>query len=199
MIAFLSGIIDSINSQSVYVDVQGIGYEVWTTTSVLAKISVGESVRIYTYQHVREDDLRLFGFLNKSELEIFKLLIGVSGVGPKAGLSILSAYSGSDVVAAIERGDDRFFSSVSGIGKKGAAKIVIDLRGKFAGLKPEMGYISAQDGGAFNITTSDLVDALVSLGYSEKEIYTHIKEIDQNESLNNQIKQALGLLGKSRL
>ncbi len=195
MIVFLQGTVDSINAHSLFIDVLGIGYEVWVPVSVLSRVQTGSSVKIYTYQHVREDDLRLFGFLENIDLEIFKLLIGVNGIGPKAGLSILSAYSGEDVIAAINREDDRLFASVSGIGKKGAAKIVIELKGKVSEMGRGLRSIGVQES-LVSTSTNDLVDALVSLGYSEKEIYLHIKSIDQSLTLNEQLKLALGLLAK---
>lgn len=193
MIAFLRGVVDSIHSQSLYIDVLGIGYEVWCPASLLSNVAVGTETKIYTYHHVREDDIRLFGFIDVRDLEIFKLLLSVSGIGPKAGLAILSAYTTDDIVAAVERGDDRLFASVPGIGKKGAAKIVIELKGKVLGLGNS---ISVSGETTSQVTSNDLIDALISLGYSEREIYLHVKSIDQNKSLNEQIKQALGLLGK---
>jgi Holliday junction DNA helicase RuvA len=195
MIAFLNGTIDSIHSQSLFIDVSGVGYEVWVPSPLLSRVAVGSLTKVYTYQHVREDDLRLFGFLDLHDLEIFKLLIGVSGIGPKAGLSILSTYSTDDIVSAIDRGDDRLFASVSGIGKKGAAKIVIDLKGKVAGIR-SAGVTVGVQGSLVETSTNDLVDALVSLGYSEREIYLHIKDIDQTQPINSQIKSALSLLSK---
>ncbi|MDQ3099702.1 MAG: Holliday junction branch migration protein RuvA [bacterium] len=195
MIAFLNGAIDSVHTQSLFVDVNGVGYEVWVPSSVISRVTLGATAKIYTYQHVREDDLRLFGFLDLRDLEIFKLLLGVSGIGPKAGLAILSTYSGDDIVSAIDRGDDRLFASVSGIGKKGAAKIVIDLKGKVVGLGSGSISVGVQES-FVKTSANDLVDALVSLGYSEREIYVHIKSIDQGKPINEQIKQALILLAK---
>ncbi len=195
MIAFLNGVIDSVLAQSLFIDVHGVGYEVWVPVSVLTRVTVGQSNKLYTYHHVREDDVRLFGFLDARDLEIFKLLLSVNGVGPKAGLAILSAYSSDDIIAAVNRGDDRLFASVSGIGKKGAAKIVIELKGKVSGVGAPAGSVGVQES-FVTTSTNDLVDALVSLGYSEKEIYAHVKDIDTAKSLNEQIKQALSLLAK---
>jgi Holliday junction DNA helicase RuvA len=135
MIVFLDGLVDTISTDSLYIDVHGVGYQVFVPVSVLARVGKGEQKRLYTYQHVREDDVRLFGFLSVEELELFKLLISVNGVGPKAGIGILGAYGVEDIVSAIQRGDERLFASVSGIGKKGAAKIVIDLKGKVSGIR----------------------------------------------------------------
>jgi len=194
MIVFLDGVVDTIVSDSIYLSVGGVGYQVFVPVSLLSRIGKGENVRVYTYQHIREDDLRLFGFLSNQELEIFKLLISVNGVGPKAGIGILGAYSVEDIVGAIQREDDRLFASVSGIGKKGAAKIVIDLKNKVNGISVGVGKIGVQDKLLTN--SNELVDALVVLGYAEREIYGHINDIDQSAPLAKQIKQALGLLGK---
>jgi Holliday junction DNA helicase RuvA len=197
MIAFLNGVVDSLLTSSLLVDVCGVGYEVFVPMSVLSRATVGEKQKIYTYQHVREDDLRLFGFLSLNDLEIFKLLISVNGIGPKAGLAILSTYSAADIISAVQRGDDRLFASVSGIGKKGAAKIVIELKGKL----PEMSSHFVVAGDVQNSlpldTSNDLVDALVGLGYSEREIYARIKEVDGSLDFDKQIKQMLRLLSRA--
>jgi holliday junction DNA helicase RuvA len=185
MIYFLNGVVDSKHLNSLVIDVNGIGYEVLVPTSVLSVVVHGEKRKLFTYQYVREDDLKLFGFLEAGDLEIFKLLISVNGIGPKAGLAILSGYPREDIVSAIQRADDRLFASVSGIGKKGAAKIVIELKGA-AHFQEEL----------VHNTSNDLIDALVGLGYSEKEIYSHLKQVDGTKDLNGQIKQMLGLLGK---
>jgi holliday junction DNA helicase RuvA len=194
MIYFLNGVVDSKHLNSLVIDVSGIGYEVLVPTSVLSVVVHGEKRKLFTYQYVREDDLKLFGFLEAGDLEIFKLLISVNGIGPKAGLAILSGYSREDIVSAIQRADDRLFASVSGIGKKGAAKIVIELKGKVSGLVGS-GTSHFQEELIQN-TSNDLIDALVGLGYSEKEIYSHLKQVDGTKDLNGQIKQMLGLLGK---
>jgi Holliday junction DNA helicase RuvA len=149
---------------------------------------------LYTYQHVREDDLRLFGFLSLEDLEIFKLLITVNGVGPKAGLAILTTYTRDDIVQAIQREDDRLFASVSGIGKKGAGKIVLDLKGKVG--KASVATTGKVEQTSMLSNANDLVDAMVGLGYTEKEVYVRIKEVDETLPLKGQIKQMLGLLAK---
>ena len=195
MIVFLEGVVDHISDSSLFINVHGVGYETSVPTSVLSRVASGEEIKIYTYHHIREDDQRLFGFIDLSDLEIFKMLISVNGIGPKAGLAILSAYGVSDIVAAIQREDDRLFASVSGIGKKGAAKIVIDLKTKVNGLSLSSSKLGVQDK-LLQVSSNELVDALVGLGYSEREIFSHIKEIDTSVGIDKQIKQALGILGK---
>lgn len=194
MIVFLDGVVDTLLIDSLYVNVSGVGYQVFVPVSLLSRVSKGEQKRIYTYQHVREDDLRLFGFLSIEELELFKLLISVNGVGPKAGIGILGTYSVDDIVSAIQRGDERLFASVSGIGKKGAAKIVIDLKGKVTGIR--VAAIGGQEKLVEARVSDDLIDSLVALGYSEREVYGYVNKIDREQSLQNQIKQMLGMLGK---
>jgi Holliday junction DNA helicase RuvA len=195
MIVFLEGVVDHISDSSLFINVHGVGYETSVPTSVLSRVVSGEQIKIYTYHHIREDDQRLFGFIDLNDLEIFKMLISVNGIGPKAGLAILSAYGVSDIVAAIQREDDRLFASVSGIGKKGAAKIVIDLKTKVNGLSLSSSKLGVQDK-LLQVSSNELVDALVGLGYSEREIFSHIKEIDTSVGIDKQIKQALGILGK---
>ncbi len=194
MIVFLDGSVDHVTSDSVYVNVSGVGYQVFVPISVLSQIQKGVMQRFYTYQHVREDDLRLFGFMNVQDLEIFKLLISVNGVGPKAGIGILSAYSSDDIISAIQRDDERLFASVSGVGKKGAAKIVIDLKNKVNGMSVML--VNGQDMSMDVSASDDLVNALMVLGYSEKEVYPYIKQIDKEAPIQKQIKQMLGFLGK---
>lgn len=194
MIVFLDGTVDTISADSLYLAVSGVGYQVFVPISVLSRVGKGTQIRVYTYQHIREDDLRLFGFLSLEELEVFKLLISVNGVGPKAGIAILSAYSVDDIVAAVQRADERLFASVSGIGKKGAAKIVIDLKGKVSGIR------TAGIGGQEKLidvpVSDDLIEAMIALGYSEREVYPHVAKIDKEKPLPGQIKQMLGMLGK---
>lgn len=195
MISFLNGSVDSKLTSSLFVDVNGVGYEVIVPTSVLSAVQVGDKRKIYTYQYVREDDLKLFGFLEVGDLEIFKLLISVNGIGPKAGLAILSSYSRSDIISAVQREDDRLFASVSGIGKKGAAKIVIELKGKVSGISGGVNIFAGQEK-LVDDTSNDLIDALIGLGYSEKEIYSFLNKVDYTQPLNDQIKQMLAFLSK---
>lgn len=195
MIVSLEGRIEDINNNCVELVVAGLGYEVWIPTSVLVNVSVGDNRKFYTYHMIREDDEKLFGFESRNDLEIFNLLISVNGVGPKAGLAILSTYNCDQICEAVLREDERLFASVSGIGKKGAAKIVLELKGKVSGIAKSV--ISDNVKTVVNNSQNDLIDAMVSLGYNEREVYQKIVEVDQSAGLNDQIKEMLKLLAKS--
>ena len=130
MISYIIGIVDSVESDRVIIENNGIGYNIFMPQTSLEIIGIGEEIKIYTYLSVREDAMQLFGFLSKDELELFKKLIGVSGVGPKGGLAIISACPGDSLWMAIISGDDKAISKAQGIGAKTAQRIIIELKDK---------------------------------------------------------------------
>ena len=131
MISYVKGELAAIEEQKAIIDVGGIGYGVFMPHQALAMLpSVGNEVKLYTYLNVREDAMQLFGFLTKDDLEIFRLVIGVSGIGPKGGLNILSCMSPDELRFAIMSGDAKMISSAPGIGKKTAEKLIVELRDK---------------------------------------------------------------------
>lgn len=184
MIGMLRGLVDSVDLKSLIVDVGGVGYEVFAPMTILGIARVGEELKMYTYHHVREDDVRLFGFSSRDELDLFKMFLGVDGVGPKVALAIFSTYPYSQICNALNSGDERFFSSVSGLGKKTAAKIVLELRGKVSQVSDSQ-IVSAMK------RNNDVVDALVALGYSERDVFGVVQDIDSSLSIDEQIKVAL--------
>jgi len=184
MIGHLKGTIELINIDNIIVDVQGVGYMVYMPASAIYKLQVSSTVKVFTYLHVREDVLQLYGFLDNMELELFKMLLGVNGVGPKAALSILSQCNCDEIVSGIDNEIPDIFERVSGIGKKTAQRIVLDLKDKTKNLG-----IVIQGQSIDNIVPvkeisviEETISALVSLGYNPREI----KDIAYNTAKENQ-------------
>ncbi len=132
MIAYLRGRVLTTTSETAILDVHGVGYEVYCTGGAFRKLTVGEVGELHTYLQVKEDGVTLFGFADPKEKELFLKLIGVSGVGPKMGISILAAMSAEEFAAAIATADVKRLSAVKGLGKKTAEKIVLELHGKIS-------------------------------------------------------------------
>jgi len=190
MIAHIKGKIIEKNTKFLVIEAQGVGYLVYVSTSTLSvSPSIGNEFSLWTYLAVRENALDLYGFETLDEKNFFELLISVSGIGPKNALSVLSVAPMETLKKAIATGDMSYMTKVSGIGKKTAEKIVVELRDKLASLghKDENGTLAGQ---------ADVMMALMSLGYSQNESQNAIKEIDQSLSINDKIKQALKILGK---
>lgn len=182
MIATLRGTLQDVSDSVAVVEIGGIGYGVHVPSRIVEQLRVGEEVFFYTYQHVREDALELFGFLERTDRLLFERLIQVSGVGPKLGLTMLSHYNAQQLHAAILGHDIALLSSISGIGKKTAQRLVIELAESMA----DVALGAANEGGAVG-----LVDALMALGYSQAEAAASARGIDQSTSLEDQVKSAL--------
>ena len=176
MIAFVSGQLENVSGNTAVIDVNGLGFEVQVsaqTAGELASQGIDAAVKLYTYMIVREDQISLCGFLSRDELNLFKMLITVSGVGPKGALSILSAMSADELRYNIVSGDAAAISRAPGVGKKTAERVILDLRDKLKntmdmneGPSGEMsGSVPLQE----NSAEKDAVDALVSLGYARQE------------------------------
>jgi Holliday junction DNA helicase RuvA len=161
VIAGLLGAIDAKRADALLVDVGGVIYRVGTSTSTLSAVgNVGESVRLFTYLLVREDQLALFGFATQDELDLFEALISASGVGPKTACAVLSRFQPDQLREAIHQGNAQLFATVPGIGAKTAARLIVDLKGKLP--EPANGFIGVAP-------DDDVVAALRSLGYSAAE------------------------------
>ena len=130
MFAYIRGTVAALESDSVILDHQGIGYRIYVPSAVLAELSVGEERKLHTYFAVREDAMQLYGFLTADDLELFRLLIGVSGIGPKGALGILGVMSGDELRFAVLSEDAAGLSKAPGIGKKTAQKVIIELKDK---------------------------------------------------------------------
>ena len=183
------------------IDCGGVGYACRTTNNTLSRLKKGEKARLYTYLNVREDAMELYGFSSESELNCFQMLIGVSGVGPKAALSILSAATPESLAMSIITGDEKALTVAQGIGKKIAQRIILELKDKLA-----KGQLSAggESYGGTGVTvipenkSSEAAAALAVLGYSQNEIAVALKGVDVDAlSLEDVIKQALKKMVKN--
>lgn len=197
----LTGKVVMKDSSSAAIDCSGVAYLVNTTLSTINSLPpVGETATVYTYLAVREDALDLFGFYSKDELECFKLLITVSGVGPKAATAVLSALTPSQLAVAISSGDVKAITAAQGVGAKIAQRIVLELRSKMGSLEMSSDSLSSVADAAksgISSASKDAVDALVSaFGYSRSEASIAVGRLDQNLSTEEMIRKALSVLAK---
>ena len=190
MISHIRGKITEITDKYVVIEAGGIGYRIFATTDTLGSIFLDQETLLHTYLAIREDAHELYGFRTPGERSLFEMLRSVSGIGPKSALGILGLASIEILTHAIASGDTGYLTKVSGIGRKTAEKIVIELRDKLQGRADEYDRPIELRG------SSDVMDALKVLGYNEREIRDVIKDIDPNITDTNQrIKEALKLLG----
>jgi len=191
MIGFLNGTIELLQRPFVITDVHGVGYKVLVPDSVYSKLYLGEKVKIFTYTHVREDALDLFGFLESQDLGLFESLLTVSGIGPKTALNIFSFGERKDIIEAIIKGDVTFFTSVPRLGTKNAQKIIIELKNK-------MGSTADLDlSGNDLLENAEVVQALKNFGFSVGEAQKAVREVKkQGISTEEKIRLALKALGR---
>lgn len=192
MIAHVAGTVASRDGDGVVIDVGGVGYELIGTLAAVSRCEPGATVTIPTYLHVREDAMQLFGFADASERRLFTLLIGVNGVGPKLALAIVSAHAPARVESAILLGDTALLSSVSGVGRKTAERICIDLKDKVDGVGAAPADGGASAGGASD-PHREARDALVALGYAVVDAEAALADADG--STEDRVKAALAVLG----
>jgi Holliday junction DNA helicase RuvA len=185
MIGFLKGIIINQDLRSVVLDVNGVGYKIYTNTAVLDS-QKDKPISFWTHLAVRENALDLYGFSTREELNFFELLISVSGIGPKSALGILSIATLPNLRHAIATGDISHLTKVSGIGKKNAEKIVIELKDKIENM------VGADDGSLTGDV--DVLEALKSLGYGEREAREALKKVTDAKDTGDKVKKALKLL-----
>ena len=191
MIGFLKGSVEHLDRPFVLLDVNGAGYKVLVSEPTFSKLSKQDKVKLFTYTHVRDDALELFGFLEIEDLKLFESLITVSGIGPKTALNIFSFGERKDIIEAIVKGDSTFFTSVPRLGTKNAQKIIIELKNRMGG-----GFdldLSGKD----LLENAQALEALKNFGFSQSEVQKALREIKtQNISLDEKIKLALKNLGK---
>lgn len=191
MIARLEGIIVHITEKFLIIDVSGVGYKLNVTRETLSSISLEDHTSFWVYTAVRENSIDLYGFKNTNEMSFFELLLDVSGIGPRSALSILAIAPIDTLKRAIATGDTGYLNKVSGIGKKTAEKIIIELRDKLQDYKND-----GDTPGALR-DESDIVEALKSLGYSQNEARDALKQVPSTTiGTNARIKEALQILGK---
>ena len=191
MISHLRGSILEVTERYAVLDVQGIGYKVYCAVDTLASLHVDDDVSLHTYLAVREDALDLYGFYSGEEKNFFELLISVSGIGPRSALGILSVTTVDTLKKAIGTGDTSYLTKVSGIGRKTAEKVVLELRDKLRAnvdMKETPHALRAE---------SDVIEALKALGYSQNEARDALKEVtDAHVGTNARIREALKILGQ---
>ena len=197
MISYIRGELISIEEEKVILDVNGVGFGIFMPAQSMNLLpSIGEEVKLHTYMNVREDAIQLFGFLTKDDLKVFKLVIGVSGIGPKGGLSILSHLSPDELRFAVMSHDAKAISGAPGIGKKTAEKLIIELKDKL-NMDDVLERISDTSDttvihGSNQIQT-EAVQALVALGYGNAEALRAVKKVEAQEdaTVEEILKQAL--------
>lgn len=189
MISHLTGSVANTNERFIIISVGGVGYKVFTTPETIAKAKKSEVISLWTHLAVRENALDLYGFISKDDLAFFELLITISGIGPKTALGILNTATVSSLRQAITSGETAHLVKVSGIGKKIADKIVLELKGKLgAEIESDSGNIRGE---------VDALEALKALGYRHHEAREALKEVPNTVTdTGERIKAALKLLGK---
>ena len=196
MISYIKGILEDVSPGMVVVDNHGIGYQMMVPMRGESFPKIGQEIKIYTHMHVREDDVSLFGFLSKEEKEAFELLIGVNGIGPKVGLSVLSTLSVYELKMAVISEDVKTISKTPGLGPKGAKKLILELKDKLSfeeleedGVGAEIFDTSADSSDSVMIT----IEGLVSLGYSKSEAAIAVNKVEDAKDLTPEelLKKAL--------
>ncbi len=179
------------NEKFFVIDVSGVGYKIFSHSGILEKIPEnGQNVKIWTHLYVREDAMDLYGFLNKEELEFFEILISISGIGPRSALGILEVAPVSSLKQAIVSEDETFFTKVSGIGRKTAQRLILELKSKLAKT------VVLEKGGSFK-EMGDAFEALVTLGYKQSDARRVLNELPKDiKSMEAKVKEALKRLGR---
>lgn len=191
MIAFIKGMVSSYTSDAIILENNGIGYRIFVSNP--QSIKANSEVMMYTYQHVREDAIMLFGFVTIEEHDLFMRLISVKGVGPKTALNMLAVCPAKDMIMAIESNDVKRLKTLPGIGAKSAQQIVLDLKGKLVEEELELKFEE-------NTNITDALEALKALGYKSGELQGVSKEmaLQEGKSVDQYIRLALGILAKRK-
>lgn len=200
MISYIRGELIAIEEEKVIVEVNGVGFGIFMPAQSMNLLpTIGEEVKLHTYMNVREDAMQLFGFLTKDDLNVFKLIIGVSGIGPKGGLSILSELSPDELRFAVMSHDVKAISASQGIGKKTAEKLIIELKDKLSiedvlqRVEDSETRTSVSANHQDNQIQAEAIQALVALGYGNSEALRAVKKVDITEetSVEDVLKLAL--------
>ncbi len=194
MISFLSGKILNKGKGFIILLAGDLGYKIFVSPVLCASLDIGQTAELYAHQYVREDALDLFGFKNMEELEMFELLISLSGVGPKSALGVLSIASLDNIKDSISRGDPHLLTKVSGIGRKTAERIVLELREKVGNMESGIGNSGP---GVKSNPRGDEIDALMALGYSMQQARDALRLVDADiGDSGDRIREALKRLAK---
>jgi len=193
MISYLKGKILSKGQNFAILEVSNVGYKVFLNPAALFKLETGKETDLYTHQYVREDALDLYGFSSPEELEFFELLLSISGIGPKSASGVLATASVANIKESISRGDPSLLTKVSGIGRKTAERVVLELREKI----DRLSYVSKgkDEGGA--AVSGEEIDALMALGYSMPQAREALRQVDGKiKDSGERIRQALKKMGR---
>lgn len=195
MIGKLTGLLAEKQPPNLLLEVNGVGYEIEAPMSTIYDLPhLGEKISLFIHLVIREDAHLLYGFLTRRERECFRQLIKISGIGPRIALAILSGMSPDDLARAIQMEDAVAMARVPGIGKKTAERLILELRGK---LGPDLGGLPAGASAAPVSAQSDIISALLALGYNEREAVAAVKTLPADVSVNDGIRQALKGLAKA--
>lgn len=198
MIAYIKGTAIYADQECIIVDNRGMGYEIRTSSATCSQVRMGEEVTLYTYLYVREDMIALYGFLSREELRIFRLLLGVSGIGPRVAVSVLSTLKVEDLYYAVISEDTKSIARTPGIGPKGAKRLIIELKDKLdlsdLGLgEEEEESISTRESAGEDSQIMDAMEALIALGYSNGEAYRAVHKVPGAKDMDTEtlLKEAL--------
>lgn len=198
MIAYIKGTAVYADQECIIVDNRGVGYEIRTSSATCSEVRMGEEVTLYTYLYVREDMIALYGFLSREELRIFRLLLGVSGIGPRVAVSVLSTLKVEDLYYAVISEDTKSIARTPGIGPKGAKRLIIELKDKLdlsdLGLgEEEEESISTRESAGEDSQIMDAMEALIALGYSNGEAYRAVHKVPGAKDMDTEtlLKEAL--------
>ena len=196
MISYIKGILEDMSPGMVVGDNHGIGYQMMVPMRGESFPKIGQEIKIYTHMHVREDDVSLFGFLSKEEKEAFELLIGVNGIGPKVGLSVLSTLSVYELKMAVISEDVKTISKTPGLGPKGAKKLILELKDKLSFEELEEDGVGAEIFDTYADSSDSVmitIEGLVSLGYSKSEAAIAVNKVEDAKDLTPEelLKKAL--------
>ncbi len=187
MLAYIKGILEEINDDTIVVDCQGMGYMIYISQMDLNRLpAIGHPVKLHIHMSIREDDISLFGFLSKDALQLFRMLISVSGIGPKAGIALLSVLTVSDLQMAILSGDVKALTKANGVGTKGAQRVIVELKDKLS-IEELLGASDMETASTEKVIASDVISlvamALVELGYSQSEATMAVRQVPQGEEM----------------
>jgi len=189
MIAKIKGKIAYLRDKYAVVDVAGVGYKIFVTDFAMGKMAGREEVELFTHTYVREDSLSLYGFLTLDELEMFEMLISISGIGPKAAIGILNIAEPKTIRVAVISGDSSILTRVSGVGKKTAERVILELKNRIAELPDEDQGVARAD--------SEAIEALTSLGYSAAQAREALKAVPEKvKDVSERVREALKGMGK---
>lgn len=191
MIAHIKGVVEEkFGANGLIMDVSGVGYEMLVPAPDFESATLGEERKFYTYHAVKENSEELYGFSSLAAKRIFELLISVQGVGPKAGIAIMSLAEAEEVRNAIANGDASFVSKASGVGKKSAERVIVDLRDK-VGIPSRYGATEVKFGSNKIEESDEALDALIALGFPLKEATIALEKVDKDLSVEERIRLAL--------